>query len=247
MGAAGEDSCGSSFAFGFNDAVRASVLSGSVTGELQQKLQQYPLANMGLVLGSHDSYAGERLIEAFDEDEAAYKVAVATQLTLPGQPFIYYGEEIGMGHSDGNGGDWGLRAPMSWSAEGGFSTATPFRAPAVNRQHYNAAAQQAQPDSIWNFYRQLIAVRKAHSALRDGELTLLSQDQVLAFRRHDAQENLLVVINYGTGKGQVDLALGNSQQQLTPLSGFGSQAETTDQQGNLTLDLAPREVRIYRL
>ena len=91
------------------------------------------------------------------------------------------------------------------------------------------------------------AVRKAHPALRDGELTLLSQDQVLAFRRHDAKENLLVVINYGTGNGQVDLALGYSQQQLTPMSGFGSQAETTDPQGNLTLDLAPREVRIYRL
>lgn len=50
-----------------------------------------------------------------------------------------------------------------------------------------------------------------------------------------------MVINYGTGKGQVDLALGNSQQQLTPLSGFGSRTETTDQQGNLNLDLAPRE------
>lgn len=247
VGAAGADSCGSSFAFGFNEAVRGSVMAGTVTRDLKSKLQQYPLASMGLVLGSHDSYVGERLIEAFNGDEGAYKVAAATQLTLPGQPFIYYGEEIGMGHSDGNAGDWGLRAPMSWSAEGGFSTATPFRAPAVNRQHYNAAAQQAQPDSIWNFYRQLIAVRKAHSALRDGELTLLSQDQVLAFRRQDAKENLLVVINYGTGEGQVDLALGKSQQQLTPLSGFGSQAETTDQQGNLTLDLAPREVRIYRL
>ena len=54
-------------------------------------------------------------------------------------------------------------------------------------------------------------------------------------------------INPELVKGLVDLALGNSQQQLTPLSGFGSQAETTDPQGNLTLDLAPREVRIYRL
>jgi alpha-amylase len=247
VGAAGSDSCGSSFAFGFNEAVRGSVMAGTVTRDLKIKLQEYPLASMGLVLGSHDSYAGERLIEAFHGDEGAYKVAAATQLTLPGQPFIYYGEEMGMGHSKGNGGDWGLRAPMSWTAHGGFSTATPFRAPAENVAQYNAAAQQASPDSLWNFYRQLIATRKAHSALRTGDLTVLSSDRVLAYQRHDAKETILVAINYDSAPSQVSLAVAKQPVSLTPLAGFGSHRETTDAQGNITLQLAPREVRLYQL
>ena len=247
VGAASKESCGSAFAFGFNEAVRGSVIAGTVTADLKRKLQEYPLANMGLVLGSHDSYAGERLIEAFQGNEPGYKVAVATQLTLPGQPFIYYGEEVGMGHSQGTSGDWGLRAPMSWTADGGFSPAAPFRAPAANLREYNAADQQAAPDSLWHFYQRMIATRKAHPALRLGDLTLLSANQVLAYRRQSAEETVLVAINYDNHPATVTLAAAKSSATLTPLGGFGSKAEKTDPQGQIELQLAPNEIRLYRV
>ena len=247
VGAAGSDSCGSAFAFGFNEAVRDSVMAGTVTGDLKRKLHEYPLASMGLVLGSHDSYVGERLIEAFQGNEAGYKVAVATQMTLPGQPFIYYGEEIGMGHSQGNSGDWGLRAPMSWTADGGFSPVAPFRAPATNLREYNAADQQATPDSLWHFYQRLIAARKAHPALRVGDLTLLGTDRILAYRRQTPEESVLVAINYESQPASVDLTVADGSVQLTPLSGFGSQPERSDAQGHLKLQLAANEIRLYRI
>ncbi|WP_345012552.1 alpha-amylase family glycosyl hydrolase [Pseudaeromonas paramecii] len=241
VGAAGRDACGSSFAFGFNRQVRASVKHGKVTKHLSEILQQYPLADMGLVLGSHDSYAGERLMVDLAGDEAAYRLAAATQLTLPGQPFIYYGEEIGMGTSRGNAGDWGLRAPMSWQADGGFSTVTPFRAPADNQADYNAADQQAEPDSLWHHYQQLIALRKAHPALRLGDLQLLAEGPVLAYLRQSGDERVLVVLNYSRQAQALSLPLKSEAPQRLLGQGTLNAGQT------LQLRLPAQGLAIYRL
>ena len=247
IGAASKEACGSAFAFGFNDAVRASVRAGEVTPDLKRVLSSYPLANMGLILGSHDSYAGERLIEAFSGDETRYRLAVATQLTLPGQPFIYYGEEIGMGHSAGNGGDWALRAPMSWSASGGFSSSSQlFRAPAENLARYNAADQQASPDSLWHFYQQLIALRKSNPALRYGDLTLLTQDSTLSFLRQTKQQTVLVAINYASQPHAVTLPTGMANSQWQPLFGNPASLQASGS-GDLSLQVPAGTTQIWRL
>ncbi|MFC3914753.1 alpha-amylase family glycosyl hydrolase [Pseudaeromonas sharmana] len=247
IGAASKEACGSAFAFGFNDAVRASVRAGEVTPDLKRVLSSYPLANMGLILGSHDSYAGERLIEAFSGDETRYRLAVATQLTLPGQPFIYYGEEIGMGHSAGNGGDWALRAPMSWSASGGFSSSSQlFRGPAENLARYNAADQQASPDSLWHFYQQLIALRKSNPALRYGDLTLLTQDSTLSFLRQTKQQTVLVAINYASQPHAVTLPTGMANSQWQPLFGNPASLQASGS-GDLSLQVPAGTTQIWRL
>ena len=100
------------------------------------------------------------------------------------------------------------------------SAVAPFRAPAANLREYNANDQQATPDSLWHFYQRLIATRKAHPALRFGDLTLLSTDRILAYRRHTAEESVLVAINYESQPASVDLTLADASVQLTPLSGF---------------------------
>jgi len=241
VGAAQADACGSAFAFGFNEQVRASVKQGAPTDKLLQILKRYPLQQMGLVLGSHDSYAGERLMVDLAGDEAAYRLAVATQLTLPGQPFIYYGEEIGMGTSRGNGGDWGLRAPMSWQADGGFSTVTPFRAPADNLADYNAVDQQAEPDSLWHHYQGLIALRKAHPALRLGDLQLLAEGPVLAYLRQSGEERILVVLNYSHQAQSLSLPLKSEAPQRLLGQGSLSAGQT------LQLSLPAQGLAIYRL
>lgn len=246
--AASNSSCGSAFAFGFNDHVRASVHGGRVTGQLHKVLTSYPLAQMGVMLGNHDAFAGERLMDDFNGNLDQYRLAVATQMTMPGQPFIYYGEEIGMNHSDGNSGDWGLRAPMSWSSNdtGGFSTATPFRAYAANRDTNNVAAQQADRNSLLNFYKALIAARKANPPLRHGDLTLLESDRVLAYSRSYQGERMVVVLNYAKDRQDVALTLPAGAGTLQPLTGFGTSDVAVAANGSCALSLAGSAVQIYR-
>ena len=246
--AASNSSCGSAFAFGFNDYVRASVKSGRVSSQLRQVLTSYPLQRMGVMLGNHDAFAGVRLMDDFNGDLNQYRLAAATQMTMPGQPFIYYGEEIGMNHSNGNSGDWALRAPMSWSSSNsdGFSTATPFRAYAANRNSHNVAAQQADSGSLLNYYKSLIAARKANPALRHGDLNLLRSDTVLAFSRSYQGEQMVVVLNYANSSQTSDLSLSSGAGTLQPLTGFGSSNVAVTADGSCSLTLAGAEVQIYR-
>ena len=246
IGAASSDSCGSAFAFGFNDAVRASVKSGTVSAQLRQVLQQMPLERMGIMLGNHDAFAGVRLMDDFSADQSRYRLAAATQLTMPGQPFIYYGEEIGMNHSAGNSGDWALRAPMSWSKTGGFTTGTPFRSPASNVTTFNVADQQADSASLWHFYRELIAARKGLPALRHGNLELLRSDSVLAYTRTYQGQSVLVVLNYGNQATSVSLSLGKNQAMLSPVGQFAPSSLITDSSGNAQISLAGQGIQIYQ-
>ncbi len=246
IGAASSDSCGSAFAFGFNDAVRASVKSGTVSAQLRQVLQQMPLERMGIMLGNHDAFAGVRLMDDFSADQSRYRLAAATQLTMPGQPFIYYGEEIGMNHSAGNSGDWALRAPMSWSKSGGFTTGTPFRSPASNVTTFNVADQQADSASLWHFYRELIAARKGLPALRHGNLQLLRSDSVLAYTRTYQGQSVLVVLNYGNQATSVSLSLGKNQAMLSPVGQFAPSSLITDSSGNAQISLAGQGIQIYQ-
>lgn len=146
-----------------------------------------------------------------------------------------------MGTSRGNGGDWGLRAPMSWQADGGFSTVTPFRAPADNLADYNAVDQQAEPDSLWHHYQGLIALRKAHPALRLGDLQLLAEGPVLAYLRQSGEERILVVLNYSHQAQSLSLPLKSEAPQR--LLGQGSLS--TGQA--LQLTLPAQGLAIYRL
>lgn len=245
--AAQPDYCGSAFAFGFNDAVRETVSEGRVSGRLMRILQTYPLERMGLLLGNHDSYAGKRLIDAFAGDEAKYRLAAATLLTMPGQPFIYYGEEIGMGTSQGNQGDWGLRAPMSWTSDGGFSSHPQiFRAAANNLAQYNAKDEMAKPDSLWHFYQTLIQLRKTHPALRYGDLQILAHQHALAFIRHVEKETVLVVLNYDATPAELTLEMGKPDSQWQPLLGEPT-VQRADPQGRLTLHAAGMSVSLYQL
>jgi alpha-glucosidase len=60
----------------------------------------------------------------------------------------------------------------------------------------SVAAQEKAPDSMLNFYRQVIAFRKQHRALVDGDIAFLKADEpVLAFRRSAPQGNVLCIFN----------------------------------------------------
>lgn len=199
---ASPDSCGSAFAFGLQKHIVASVQLGRLKDDVLYSLRKLPVPRMATFLANHDYFAGARLARQFDGDEGGYRAAAATLLTLPGLPFLYYGEEIGLGlAAPVSNADQSLRGPMSWSAErnAGFTSADkPFRANVTNWQTHNVAAEDRNPASLLNWYRALIALRKSEPALSIGSFTPLSErDQpVFAFQREHEGSTLLVLINY---------------------------------------------------
>ena len=101
-------------------------------------------------------------------DTAQRRLVQALQFTLPGAPNLYYGVEVGMS----GGGDPENRGPMRWDL-----------------------VRDDNPELVW--VRQLIALRKAHRALRVGDYRAVESQQLLAFERHTdrALETLIVVAN----------------------------------------------------
>jgi glycosidase len=151
----------------------------------------------GTFLTNHDMV---RVATELGSDPAKLASAAAVLLTLPGTPFLYYGEEIGMVNGPLDEGDPAKRTPMPWNAQpsGGFTAGTPWYALAPGWERANVAALTADPGSLLSHYRRLIHLRKGSPALRGGGLeSLAAPDGVLAFLRNDAAERLLVVHNLG--------------------------------------------------
>jgi alpha-amylase len=142
-------------------------------------------------LSNHDQ---ERVMSRLNGNLDHMRMAAAMLLTLPGRPYIYYGEELGM---EGKKPDENLREPMRWQREPGPGESR-WKPSSVNQgQAVSVQAEQADPGSLYNSYRTLIDWRAHNSALRDGDLTVLSTGKpgVLAYWRNDGKQKLLVVHN----------------------------------------------------
>jgi alpha-amylase len=246
--AAQDDACGSAFAFGLNYDLVASARDGVTHPGVPGYLGDPITPQMGIILANHDSFAGDRLIKQFGGDEARYRLAAASALTAPGIPFVYYGEEIGMGTSKGQTGDWALRAPMSWTGDpdtAGFTTGRPFRNVADNVATHNVAAQQDDPASLLSFYRTMIALRNTHESLSTGDFLPQTFPDVLAFRRATAAERSLVVIHYGPDALTLPLDGGLPDQVWTRVHPADSATVTADATGVVSVETTPRSVQVF--
>jgi glycosidase len=127
--------------------------------------------------------------------------AAAILLTLPGTPFLYYGEEVGLQNGIQNG-DLAKRTPMPWSDDGiggGFTTASPWTPFASGRTQANLKLQQGDQSSLWWRYRRLIDARHRSGALARGSFQPLTAPAgVLAFVRSTSLETVLVAHNLGS-------------------------------------------------
>jgi glycosidase len=165
---------------------------------------------------------------------------------MPGVPFVYYGEEIGIGGGTGLTGDTSLRVPMSWtgdSTRAGFTTGTPFRALAANVQLQNVAAQQGDAQSLLTHYRALMQLRRTRPSLLRGSYDDVRIDgQVLTFRRHFNGEETRAVINTGdtTRVAIPNLAPGAPYRTLFPVGG----SVIVDATGTLMLDMPARSTLV---
>jgi glycosidase len=146
-------------------------------------------------LSNHD---GTRVMTLLGGDMARARLAATLLLTLPGLPFVYYGEEIGM---SGDKPDPRLRTPMQWSAgqAAGFTTGTPWERLQPDTQAINVAIEGADPNSLLNLYRQLIHLRSSNEAMATGRLVPLTPRStgVIAYLRRAGDKAVLVVANLG--------------------------------------------------
>lgn len=152
-----------------------------------------------IFLTNHDM---NRVMSELNGNVDHAKMAAAQLLTLPGNPFIYYGEEIGM---LGKKPDEYIREPMVWSHNGSSSGQTTWISSKYNGSGNTASAeeQMKDPDSLYSHYRKLIQWRKDIEALRYGDIKPYPVDHpaVIAFMRTTEKEQVLVLHNL-SGKAQ---------------------------------------------
>ena len=192
------DQLESYFAFDLSDLLIAAVRDGSAQPLLERysRFQQsVPDARYSTFLRNHDQ---TRTLTALGGDVARAKVAATLLLTLPGLPFVYYGEEIGM---TGDKPDERLRTPMQWSgaAGAGFTRGKPWETLQADSAPTSVERQDRDPASLLNLYRRLIRLRLDYSALGVGEYMPLTATNpaVAAYVRRDRDRVVLVMANMG--------------------------------------------------
>lgn len=149
-------------------------------------------------LSNHDQ---ERVMSQLDGNPEHMRTAAAMLLTLPGHPFIYYGEELGM---RGEKPDPHLREPMRWYRAGKGTGETTWEGwSAGDGGAVSVQAEQADPHSLLNWYRMLIQWRRDVPALREGTLRNWRPAglSVAAWELDDAHGDVLVLHNL-SGKPQ---------------------------------------------
>jgi maltose alpha-D-glucosyltransferase/alpha-amylase len=157
-----------------------------------------------------------RLAPLLDNSRAELELAHALLFSLPGSPFLYYGDEIGMGDNIWLPDRDSSRTPMQWTPDrnAGFSSADPGKLylPVVQSLVYNytltnVESQLAQSRSLLHWVRNVIHVRKAHPTFGLGSITVLetNHESVLAFVRSyagsgtqfgDSGEDVLCVFSF---------------------------------------------------
>ncbi len=182
------------FPFEASDSLIAAVKNGSARGLLGPFLRlqaTVPPGRYSPFLRNHDQ---ARTLTVFGGDVARARLAATLLLTLPGLPFVYYGEEIGM---TGDKPDPNIRRPMQWSATpgAGFTTGTPWEPLQAHWRTTNVQAEAADPASLLNLYRWLVHLRATDAALATGQLVPLSSgnDAVLAYLRRGGQPGIILV------------------------------------------------------
>jgi glycosidase len=197
-----------------NDPYGFSFFDSAGNGNIMEFLDDYlfhyqKIKDKGLIAiptGNHD--INPRLSK--NRSEADLELIFIFLLTMPGIPFIYYGDEIGMHTFDelpskeGGYERTGVRTPMQWSNElnAGFSTASPDQLylpvdPSPDRP--NVTSQEQKADSLLQKVRRLVAIRKSHRALQaSADLAILfaqAGKYPLVYQRQDENHTFIVALN----------------------------------------------------
>ncbi|MCB9283249.1 MAG: DUF3459 domain-containing protein [Lewinellaceae bacterium] len=198
------------FHFDLSRAILQTVKAGYDTlglarldADYQTQFGLYSFANPqrtdALFLTNHDQ---DRLRSELDGNWDQAKMAAALLLTLPGTPFIYYGEELGM---LGKKPDERIREPFPWGQGPGQTSWEPVE--------YNTpentpplSLQKKDEHSLWNHYRRLIHFRNEQPVMEEGRIQPFDAalpDGTLGFYRQDQDRRLLVLHQLGASKAVI--------------------------------------------
>jgi alpha-amylase len=142
---------------------------------------------------NHDQ---NRTLSELDDDLNKAKLAVSIQMTFPGTPYIYYGEEIGM---RGIKPDEFIREPFLWDVDHKEKMQTTWEKAKYSTEKLVTplSKQKNDPNSIYNFYKKWVAYRNASNALTYGSIepSPLNSREVISFYREMGNEKLWVFHN----------------------------------------------------
>ena len=205
------------FAFANSDGKIAKVLQGagneSVVTTYATALEKADTAYRGQntdyidapFLSNHDV---GRIAGFAGRDENKMKMAAAMNLFMSGSAFIYYGEEIGM---LGSGNDPSKRAPMYWNAARDNGTTNPPPECELPEEYpLGSLEEQVKDDSsLFNYYRQAIAIRNALPQIARGiptAETALNTGCVSAYRKTWEDKQCIILMNIDGVEAEVDLS-----------------------------------------
>jgi alpha-amylase len=254
----GSDMFNSAFNFYFNKTIIRTIKKGksktrqgkdmitSIAEACARDTVESPGAFYGTLLSNHDLYAGLRPYHQLGGNMEQTKLAGAILLTLPGIPFVYYGEELGMDTFSQSKWDRWLRNCMQWddSKHAGFTTAKkPWNIVNDNYTTYNAASMDGDPDSILTLYRSIISIRSTNRALSLGsyqQLDIIGKpaEELSAFLRVHEDNIILVVHNFSSRKKNVKINVDNTilnGQALTTSILFGSKVKAKASGGKISV------------
>lgn len=229
----------------------AAFLHQALTPFVKQGSDAWPTWS----IGNHDCQrVATRWADSADDiaSQAQLKCYAVMQMTLPGTPCLYQGEELGLPEQtlafeelvdppgitfwpEHKGRD-GCRTPMPWTdtqAHAGFSDNKPWLPVREPHTSLSVATQEADATSLLQFYKKLLQWRQTQPALRGGQSKLLPIDKtgaILEYQRQADGQTLHIRLN-----------LSAATQTLTPLSGecvFGENAATMPAYGYCVVRVA---------
>jgi glycosidase len=233
---------------------------GDITHFLEVYMDQYKgsrdLGYISVPVGNHDL---ER-IKNHGRTDMDMQVIFAFMLTMPGTPFIYYGDEIGMkqlyglpyteGSYMGRAGD---RTPMQWSntLNKGFSAAEPgklYRAVDGSEDAPDVASMEQDPNSLLNSVRELIRIRNTEPALAAyAEFVPVFAEKgkyPFAYIRANGKERLLVVVNPADRDETATFTINYKSRKPQLISGSGA---ATVKDNVVTLQMKGVTYAIFRI
>jgi maltose alpha-D-glucosyltransferase/alpha-amylase len=198
-----------------------------------------------------------RLAPMLQGDRRRLELAYSLMLTLPGTPFLRYGDEIGMGEDLSLPERECARTPMQWSTEpqAGFTRSSRPILPVIRDgpygfEHVNVAAQRRDPDSMLNWMERVIRMRKEVPEIGWGDFSFLDVNttQVLAMRYEWRNNAVIVLHNLGAAPCEVRLKLGRKSAEAQDLVNLLSEDHSLPKKGGThCILMEPYGYRWYRV
>ena len=172
-----------------NDSEQYRELSAKMLATMTHFQKGTPYVYQGEELGMTNAYM-ENIADYRDiESLNAYK-ELTTKENIPAKTVMGYIKAVGRDNA---------RTPMQWAASdnGGFTSGTPWLQVNKNYKTINAAAQVNDPDSVFAYYKKLIALRHTNEVMVNGVYDVLIPDhpQIYAYTRTLGDKQLLVLCN----------------------------------------------------